>query len=123
LWLTTGIAVVVMGLLLALWLVFDAVLEGPGPEYSTMVIRAALGCLAASAAIILALVGVSPGLMLSAATLAFVVAAGLCLRAQMLWVTWVPWYQAIPFVTTISLALALCSALLALARRWQRGAR
>jgi hypothetical protein len=109
---------VVMGLLLALWLVFDAVLEGPGPEYSTTVLRAALGCLAASAAIILALVGVSPGLMLSAAALAFVVAAVLCLRAQLLWETWVPWYQAIPFVTTISLALALCSALLALVRRW-----
>jgi hypothetical protein len=61
-WMTIGVAVAVLGLLLALWLVADIGLEGPGPmvkdAYNRLVGWALLGCLVAVGATLGAVIGV-----------------------------------------------------------------
>jgi uncharacterized membrane protein YiaA len=102
-WQAAGTVVMVLGLLLALWLLFTTLLEGSGHEEAW----ASLCCLVASVAIILTMVGFCPGPLSWAAAGAFVVAAVLCFLAQWRWRRYSPWSQAASFETNITVLLAL----------------
>jgi hypothetical protein len=135
----TGIAVVVLGLPLALWFVIDGGLGSPSlPQHyqfvqGTMLLLAALACLVAVVATLVALVGVWSTPFLWVAATGFGSAALLSLLAKLLlmmgptgW-SWNPLLVALELVafvaiaipSLVSLALALVCARLARTARWR----
>ena len=129
-----GIPVVMLGLLLAGWFFFDFVLDQYQSAHTTMVSLAALGCLVAVVATLVALAGVWSTTSLWVAAAGFGSAALLSLLAHLLLIigssgwSWdllldaklIAGFLLVTIPSLVSLALALVCARLARTARWRR---